>query len=728
MDVDTSVTWRIANPEAIQVDDTGTVWNAGCIRDVVITGSGEIIAASDTGGIWSVTEAGTGTSLTDWDKPNLWCLARGPNGDQHLYAGGDALYETDMTSAVPLLSWRQVPLQDSAGDGIGTVFRIAALWNSRNLVLATSSGVYWSSIPTVTESGGCLSALLSGPSSNPGTYSFQKVKNIPDGAYLGLAEGPNDTIAVAYWGNDALRADLYYGGWQQGTLVLQQSSIDDESARLVMFATTLASCANDRKRMYAVSSDSDGFVSFVLKSVDGGATWTSSVPQLDDPSQTFHDVAGNQGNDGGRPCNSIAVAPHDPEKVVIGWRNAGILILTGDANGLWHLAENTSPHLHSDLHTVYFDPADGDGNTVYIGGDGGLVVTRDLGNTYDSSFNHHLLNLQFQSWPAREFYGTFCPSPQVSGLIAGGLQDNGNVSCIVWPTTSPWQRFGRVDDGMLTQFVQTGHALYYFNDDNQTQDVAWDQSGNPNNQTYVPLWTASGPEAGPPSAIAEPVRVPTWANSSGQLMYAVAVLNTVVYGFFSAADGSGNHWEQLADFGVDVASLNAVGSATGSSVYVGTSDGRLFQLDTTSRVATEWGVGLTTAAAGGGIYKIVAVTDDTVFATYNVNSNGYILQKLPTGFGQMTNGLPDSDPFYGLEAIQGDNQPALFAASDSLIYVTRDNGNSWQNASTGLPVRPHCCDIRYVEQQDGNGFLYLSTFGRSVWVYQALFRISITPR
>jgi hypothetical protein len=109
------------------------------------------------------------------------------------------------------------------------------------------------------------------------------------------------------------------------------------------------------------------------------------------------------------------------------------------------------------------------------------------------------------------------------------------------------------------------------------------------------------------------------------------------------------------------------------------------------------------------------MTDAIVFAIYNVGQNGYVLQKQQTGFGQMGNGLPDAELFYGMEVIQDRERMTLLVASDSRVYVTRDNGTTWQNASSGLPRRPHCADLRHVKQRDGNAFLYLSTCGRSVW-------------
>jgi len=50
---DPAFNWSLANPYGIPVDDGGSVWHAGCVRDVVITRSGATLAASDSGGVWS---------------------------------------------------------------------------------------------------------------------------------------------------------------------------------------------------------------------------------------------------------------------------------------------------------------------------------------------------------------------------------------------------------------------------------------------------------------------------------------------------------------------------------------------------------------------------------------------------------------------------------------------------------------------------------------------------
>ena len=75
-------------------------------------------------------------------------------------------------------------------------------------------------------------------------------------------------------------------------------------------------------------------------------------------------------------------------------------------------------------------------------------------------------------------------------------------------------------------------------------------------------------------------------------------------------------------------------------------------------------------------------------------------------------GLPKGDVVYSLEGALG--LAMVFVATDKSVYMSRDNGDHWQQAASGLPARPLCSDLSFAS--DGtNHFMYLSTFGRSVW-------------
>jgi hypothetical protein len=104
----------------------------------------------------------------------------------------------------------------------------------------------------------------------------------------------------------------------------------------------------------------------------------------------------------------------------------------------------------------------------------------------------------------------------------------------------------------------------------------------------------------------------------------------------------------------------------------------------------------------------------TVKANYVLRLDGK--QWVPT----LGTGLP-GDLICGLEAVRVPSAQlprALFVATDDRVYISRDDGENWQGASGGLPRRPHCADLRFVADDGGGENLYLSTYGRSIWVAQ----------
>jgi hypothetical protein len=154
------------------------------------------------------------------------------------------------------------------------------------------------------------------------------------------------------------------------------------------------------------------------------------------------------------------VAPSDAERVVIGWINAWF---SEDGGSTWdRRSSDDDPHVHDDVHAVIFDAADPGGRTVFVGSDGGVAVTRDLGASFTSEFNPHLLTLQFEAL-GREFYGLMSASAGVPGLVGGGLQDNGVVYAHLGSGDDAWRQIIG-GDGNLMLFVATGHTLYYNGD------------------------------------------------------------------------------------------------------------------------------------------------------------------------------------------------------------------------------------------------------------------------
>jgi hypothetical protein len=215
-----ALNWLPANPFSILIDQGQDAWHAGHVNDVLALDTGAIVLGTDSGGVWLVEGNDNATPLSDgWDTPNIRCLAFGPDGPLHIFAGADngkgygqvvpysvALFETDTSTPFPLLNWRSVPLTPVSPEGanIGTIKRIVVLKQSRRIVLACSNGVFWSLIPT------------------PGNaYNWQQVPDLPQGAYSGLAIGPNDRIVIAAWGSDPSigLCGIFYADWSAGGLL-----------------------------------------------------------------------------------------------------------------------------------------------------------------------------------------------------------------------------------------------------------------------------------------------------------------------------------------------------------------------------------------------------------------------------------------------------------------------------------------------------------------------------
>src|SRR5262249_6203993 len=155
----------------------------------------------------------------------------------------------------------------------------------------------------------------------------------------------------------------------------------------------------------AVTTDSNNKgIGAVLRSETGGATWElATIP----PSH------GEQGSY--NMC--IAAHPSDRQVVVLGWQ-IGVFVSTNKGDS-WDL--RSAPH--RDQHALTFSERGPGEFSLFVASDGGLAISSDLGISWDSRYNKHLLNLEiyhphgFESTP-------FDASTVVEGLISCATQDN----------------------------------------------------------------------------------------------------------------------------------------------------------------------------------------------------------------------------------------------------------------------------------------------------------------
>lgn len=745
---DRRINWQLANPYGIAINPAIDAWHAGRVSDVLVNRGGGVIAAAPTGGVWVLHDTGAAYSVSQtWDNPDVECLAFGPDDENHIYAGCSTasspgattvLYETDVSKKLPLVQpWKELAVPG----GVGGVHQIAVLKKARIIVLACDGGIYWSSIPTP-----------------GGAYNWEQATGLPGGPFFGVAEGPRNTVVASGWRADPAsgRYGIFYGALAPRDLKTSELSMKRAGIKgfdeKQMSTTSVASCQSQPNNLYALSMDDKGTPNAVLRSTDGGKTWNGCGVPLDYPKtdlgpQTITNVklVGNAAS-GGR-VHRINVSPVNPELVAFGLLNA---YYSADGGSSWKILggwdwQTKCPSLHSDVHAVCFDPNDETGQRMLVASDGGVAVTADIGKTVVGNYNEKLANLQWYStFVTRNFYGRFDVSYRVPGLIGGGLQDNGNAYALVEPDAKPWRQLDGGDGG-AGMFLRTGNFLRA----NMNSAVMWNSTWAPAKEELVgreavpvrdrfkstPDWTPVGLQC-------DNVNSPDFRNAAGQLMYTVAGLKGKIFGLFANANGTDLHWELVAAWPAPFDQvIHSLASASGKLIYVaiggpaGTVGPKGLQvlrvtpslggMDGFTLGKVEWLGGLPSELeikAGVDpspfvINRLLAESDTVLYGLYNSYSTG-IGAVLRTDDGGVTwrkmAGLPD-EAFYGIETDWTTAPKTIFVCSDKRVYVSRNGGKTWAVAARGLPERPHCADLSFVINPDGRRYLYLSTYGWSVW-------------
>ena len=776
-EIDPTIQWSIANQWGIQltpnagpeevVDPLAGAWMAGHVQCALVLGpaaeldAGLVLAGTNGGGIWQIDqttqEVGQpqAQSLTDdWqDTPFINALCQGPYGPEHIYAAawglkrGSLRETTNLSPGDPTIhQWREINLPPDLAawsfSEYAPVITQIVVTNSapRRIVISVAffdvpaTGLYWATIPAP-----------------GGVYAWTPVTAMADGSpfqadsYF-VAAGAGDRIIAAGAGT------IFWGDWSAQGLLMNRADIQF-GANLFpvpMGWTSVAVAPSDPGVQYAVAAvvNNNSYLHGppmlgVFKSTDNGQAWVAL--QADIGGQHLPQAAGFQGTYN----NCIAVSPFDPEVVAVGWESGHFVSRDGGQT----FSGFSDPSLHADVHGLYFDPWRG-GERLYICSDGGICLTADRGATFDSSFNRNLANLQcYATYATRDFYGTLDATSQ---FIAAGLQDNGNVYCLLppwdtddpqtldyFPFTTPWMQAGGGDGGGVL-LLPTSQLC--FNEEGRPyQGMTIENAFPPYNFPFQPATIpvqvfAFMDAAGIPSPGMVRVPEPSYANARGELMYAVAAPygSLIVCGLFSDDEGGNLHWEEVGTIGSDkpedaIAALAPL--PDGSQILVATRKGLSALLVPVpgDEVVSASPVPINAGAPQGLFTRIVFPTPETAFAAYNWSNGGIVLGYDGQSW-QPTAGRPPvsqyfNDGIYGLAVNKGFasgavSPPLIFASTNDAVYVSRDRSATWLNCSVGLPACPQGADIQCADgpaetstgKPLGGTVLYLGTWGRSVWM------------
>jgi PIN domain nuclease of toxin-antitoxin system len=344
----------------------------------------------------------------------------------------------------------------------------------------------------------------------------------------------------------------------------------------------------------------------LLRSSNGGFDW-EAVPV---PPPPFVNSGG-----AGNSHNAIAVSPTNTNMVVVGWVNNPML--SHDAGNSWEEMTNADAHVHGDKHGMYFRPADpttpNAAEEFYVATDGGIAMTRSLGDPWTTTFNRALLNLQMDSMVFSESRGNLSVAADTAGAVATGTQDNGVITCNL--RDGVWRR-RQIGDGFLTAIVTRefgglpGSELIWttsmdsFPDSSGFRTTAWDGAhfeldlpelvdpsfgqhvhvvANVIERVENPVIRTSG--GGRMLAVGAGGLWSDETNSQGEPLFKKLMFDPIfVWGIFETAatpaNPSGLYWENLGAIPVGYGNIIAVAAmAGGKRIVIGTSSGSLFELD-----------------------------------------------------------------------------------------------------------------------------------------------------
>lgn len=722
---DPKLEWTLVNRYGIDVGSGS--FHAGRTLDVLTTKRGDVIAASETGGVWLLPRSSAGVPVsTEWENTEVNCLAFGPEGEGHVYAGlrnfgtGTTLLETDTSTTAPLLApWKPITIPDS----VGTIYQIAVISSLCAIVLACDGGVLWSQVPAA-----------------GGSYDWTRAEGLPYVPFFSVAEAKDGSlVAGPLYANG-----IFVGKWNSAplvgssrlvmhrALVSRPGFVDPDSAAPDLFSSmyriSIDSCAADRSRLYAMTVGKSRILNSVLASRDGGETWTPTpsgfIPEGGLSASTIMNKSLMGDNTAGGEMHRLRVSPVDPNVLTVGGL-AGYVSRDGGTNWIMlaHAAWDKALSLHADIHEVDFDPNDSTGKTLISASDGGVAVSTDLGDTWTDR-NKTYASLQLYGTSARGFYGAGALSREAYG---DGTQDNGNIYTLLTGPPEPWKKLDGGDGGQWHSFRLGG-----FIRSNMNEATIWRGVWNADKRVVedrgeIPVRVGAKDITGSTvGLIAANVNSPAYLNAKGQLMYTVGALGGRIHGLFANDDGSDIHWESLSEWIPPRDQMvSAVGSASGEKIYLATGyaqGAQMYVVDTATASVSPLGalpppLLPTTAAAvlpKARIHRFVVLNDEIAFCLYNNDRpNGAFLLK--TSDAGKTWELMTA-PSKGVASLELDWTTGwLYLCDAEHVYVSRNQGKTWGRASLGLPEHCQGIDLRFVAQPDGKNYLYLATYGWSLW-------------
>lgn len=669
--------WRFRGPDNIGGRILDIALDPGDINTVYV--------ATASGGVMKSIDAGV-TLAAAWPSTNaqaIGALAISPTG--RLYAG---VGEGGPNGSSPTLgnkgifvsvdgaqTWQSLGLTQSARIG-----RITIDPSNENRLFVAATGPVFASggergVYRSSDAGATWELVLAGLNDTTGAADV-----------LVDPQNPNRVYAVMW---DHIRQASFRRLGGEGSGVFRSDDGGDSWVRLGgglpaagpdVGRIGLALAPSDPSRLYAIVIDRLGFFGSFLRSDDGGTSWITlpATSVLDSSQSSF-----------GWWFGRVWVDPDNADRVLV----AGVPLLQSLAAGA-NFA--TVSGFHVDQHALVFDPAVP--GRIYLGNDGGLYRSDDNG----ASFSWQSADVQ----PFTQSY-TVAVSQQDDTRLLTGTQDNRCLRSYGLAFSEPleWNTFGcgdglevlidRQNQDTIYACSQRGFCLRSFNGGSSTSSIGTSVLGarrawqaplliDPNDSQV--LYFAAD------SVFRSTNRGSSWNSISPSL--------------------TGNDPDPDDNYTFGTITALSVAASDPLTLYAGTDDSRVW---VTRDQGATWTQSLDADLPNRWVTAIVIDPNDAsrAFVSYTGYHAGdntpYVLVTEDGGvnFDDVTADLPQA-PVNDV-ALGPDGE--LVALSDIGVYLSVDNGASWNELGDNLPTSPAMSATFHEPTRE----LIVATFGRGVW-------------
>ena len=234
---------------------------------------------------------------------------------------------------------------------------------------------------------------------------------------------------------------------------------------------------------------------------------------------------------------------------------------------------------HSDQHSLVFLPSNP--QVMLAGHDGGISLTEDdtQSQMVWSSLNNGYFTTQF-------YHVSLDPSATKKNLVMGGMQDNGTWTTDSDAATTIWSAIGS-GDGAFSAVAKSGEVLVF---SSQNGDVVLNDYRNPFNWSLGYTWFGLTPKNAEEMLFINPfILDPSnedivyyaggqsiWRNNNIDMSVAANYELDADLDYYVSTQ-----WEQLSNSAVTekISSLGASRENPSNRLYYGTSDGKVYRLD-----------------------------------------------------------------------------------------------------------------------------------------------------